>query len=77
MLIFVDLTQFKPIIMKNILKAFALVAVLFMASCTDNEIVPTAKEQKLNEKELFGTRKDLSSNPNNNGGEDPDDSEVN
>ena len=63
--------------MKNLLKAFAVVAVLFLTSCTDNEIVPTAKEQKLHEKELFATDKGDASNPNNNGGEDPDDSEVN
>ena len=64
--------------MKSVFKAFVLVLVLTFTSCIDeSEVVPTAKEQNSNEKELYGVNKGDATNPNNDGGEDPDDSEVN
>ncbi|WP_281980501.1 hypothetical protein [Tenacibaculum mesophilum] len=61
--------------MKNLFKVAALVLVIGFASCTDeNDVVPTEKEQKLNEQfELQAGPKDGANNPDNPGNEDPDD----
>lgn len=58
--------------MRKVISIVALVVALGFVSCTDNtEIVENQNEKQ----ELFGIDKGDASNPNNDGGSDPDDTE--
>ncbi|WP_157821891.1 hypothetical protein [Tenacibaculum sp. Bg11-29] len=55
--------------MRKVISIVALVVALGFVSCTDNtEIVENQNEKQ----ELFGIDKGDASNPNNDGGEDPE-----
>ncbi|CAL2056129.1 conserved hypothetical protein [Tenacibaculum sp. 190524A05c] len=60
--------------MKNLFKVIAVVAVFGFASCTPEDEIVT-NENTIIQTDQFGTNKDDITNPNNDGGEDPDNGE--